>query len=544
MKLYPLKIMVVLISTALLSNHALAAKLTVEQRLELLEQELNANKKELQNTKNEFIAYKANAERQRAANTNQQSTSTAGRSAALPVAAVSSGAVATAPSNVSADGSSATRVTTPPQLSLKDISQYVKDDIGFTYSGYIRTGWASGSNGSPKSYAIGSLGRFGNEYSGWFDLFLKQRVYNQDGKTAQAVIKLDGNVGQQYSAGWFGDDSSNENKLQFSDIYLTTKGFLPFAPEADFWVGKHALPVYEIQMLDWKSVRTDSGGGVGIENMNAGIGKLDMSLTREDLDVYSRDFASKTQMNTNSLDLRYKNIPLWDSATLSFMGKYALANKNDTQDDNERNGSYFKLKDAWMAAVIVRQQLSRKGFNEFTLQGANNSFASSFARYSGASPFMGYNGYYYGDHTNGVALRAISQGEMYLAKQIIMANALVYSRGNDVYSYESGAHSDYESFRTVVRPAWIWDNYNQTGVELGWFTQTNKTQAGQDLKESAYKTTLYHALKVDTSMLTSRPEIRFYGTYIHVLENQLSNFSFQDSKKDQFTLGIQAEAWW
>lgn len=547
MKLYPLNIMVVLISTALLSNHALAAKLTVEQRLELLEQELNANKKELQNTKNEFLAYKTNAERPRAVNTDARPSSVAGsaaRSAVLPVAAVSSGVVATPQSGMSADGSSATGAAVKPSLSLKEISQYVKDDIGFTYSGYFRTGWSGSSNGSPKSYAIGSLGRFGNENSSWFDLYLKQRVYNQDGKTAQAVVLLDGNVGQQYESGWFGDDSSNENKLQFSDIYLTTKGFLPFAPEADFWVGKHSLPKYEIQMLDWKSIRTSSGGGVGIENMNAGIGKVDMSLTREDLDVYSRNFASKTQMNTNSLDLRYKNIPVWDSATLSFMGKYALANKNGTQEDNEHNGSYFELKDSWMAAAILRQQLSRNGFNEFTLQGANNSIASSFARYSGASPFMGYNGYYYGDHTNGVALRAISQGEMYLADRIIMANALVYSRGHDVYSYESGAHSDFESFRTVVRPAWIWDNYNQTGVELGWFTQTNKTQSGKNLKESAYKTTLYHAFKVGASMFTSRPEIRFYGTYIHLLENELSTFSFQDNKQDQFTLGVQAEVWW
>jgi len=45
-------------------------------------------------------------------------------------------------------------------------------------------------------------------------------------------------------------------------------------------------------------------------------------------------------------------------------------------------------------------------------------------------------------------------------------------------------------------------------------------------------------------MFTSRPEIRFYGTYIHLLENELSTFSFQDNKQDQFTLGVQAEVWW
>ncbi|GKV77416.1 carbohydrate porin [Pectobacterium carotovorum subsp. carotovorum] len=541
-KKFPVKMMVLLMSAAFFSNGAMAAKLTVEERLELLEKELSANKEELQSTKNELRQYKAIVDDRQKTGKNTKTALTGKESITVMTTPQPQKASLNGQTKTSADAS----VVEPQQqeLTLNELSKYVKDDIGFTYSGYLRSGWATGTNGSPKSYAIGSLGRFGNEHSGWFDLFLKQRVYNKDGKTAQAVVKLDGNVGQQYAAGWFGDDTANENKLQFSDIYLTTKGFLPFAPEADFWVGKHALPVYEIQMLDWKSVRTDAGSGVGIENMNAGIGKMDVSLTREDLDVYSRNLSSKTQMNTNSIDLRYKGIPLWDGGSLSLMGKYAMANKTDTQKSNESNQSYYQLKDAWMAAAILRQNLNRGGFNEFTVQGANNSFASSFSRYSGASPFMGYNGYYYGDHTNGTAIRVISQGEMYLSDHVIMANALVYSKGNDIYSYETGAHSDYESIRTVVRPAWIWDNYNQTGVELGWFTQTNKTQSGVNYKESAYKTTLYHAIKVDTSMLNSRPEIRFYGTYLKLLDNEISKFTFADSKKDQFTVGVQAEVWW
>ncbi|MDY4378377.1 carbohydrate porin [Pectobacterium brasiliense] len=541
-KKFPVKMIVLLMSAAFLSNGAMAAKLTVEERLELLEKELAANKAELQSTKKELKQYKTIIDSRQKAEIKTPTALTGKESITVmttpqPKATSSSG-------QVTASGDETVAMPQRQELTLNELSKYVKDDIGFTYSGYLRSGWATGTNGSPKSYAIGSLGRFGNEHTGWFDLFLKQRVYNKDGKTAQAVIKLDGNVGQSYSAGWFGDDSANENKLQYSDIYLTTKGFLPFAPEADFWVGKHALPVYEIQMLDWKSIRTDAGSGVGIENMNVGVGKMDISLTREDLDVYSRNLSSKTQMNTNSIDLRYKGIPLWDGGSLSLMGKYAMANKTDTQKSNEDNNTYFQLKDAYVAAAILRQNLNRGGFNEFTVQAANNSFASSFSRYSGASPFMGYNGYYYGDHTNGTAIRVISQGEMYLSDHIIVGNALVYSRGNDIYSYETGAHSDYESIRTVVRPAWIWDNYNQTGVELGWFTQKNKNQNGVNYKESAYKTTLYHALKVDTSLFNSRPEIRFYGTYLKLLDNEISNFTFPDSKKDQFTVGVQAEVWW
>jgi carbohydrate-specific outer membrane porin len=164
-------------------------------------------------------------------------------------------------------------------------------------------------------------------------------------------------------------------------------------------------------MLDWKSLTTDVAAGVGIQNWALGVGQLDASISRNDVDVYSRDFTQTTQMNTNSVDLRYRNIPLWQSGSLSLMGKYAFANKNDEQERNEDNNSYFRFKDTWMATAIIRQELERKGFNEFTLQVANNSYASSFANFSGASNSMASGRYYYGDHTNGVAWRLISQGK-------------------------------------------------------------------------------------------------------------------------------------
>lgn len=526
---------------ALSPLNVMAAKLTVEQRLELLEAELSSYKNKV-------------AELQQNIKDNEKKSQTATNIAPQsPVA-----------DNIENENSEKTNAVVKPEVkatqqvavintegnkpkvesvTMKDISKFVKEDIGFSYEGYFRSGWGTSNHGSTQTYAAGSLGRFGNEMSGWFDLTMNQRVYNQDGKTANAVVTYDGNVGEQYNDAWFGD-SDNENILQFSDIFLTTKGFLPFAREADFWVGKHKLPEYEIQMLDWKSLTTDVAAAVGIQNWNLGVGQLDASLSRNDVDVYSRDFNNTTQMNTNSVDLRYRNIPLWQDGSLSLMGKYAFANKTDEQKKNESNNSYFELKDTWMATGIVRQALDCDGFNEFTLQVANNSYASSFSNFSGASNSMAQGRYYYGDHSNGIAWRLISQGEMYLADRIIMANALVWSHGEDVYSYESGAHSDFNSLRAVIRPAWIWDTWNQTGVELAWFAQKNTTHQGQDLKESAYKTTLYHALKVGPSLLGSRPEIRFYGTYINILDNELSQFKFNDDSKNEFMAGVQAEVWW
>ncbi|HCT5115683.1 TPA: carbohydrate porin [Salmonella enterica] len=538
-----INLLAISVLAALFPTLTLAANLTVEQRLQLLEAELSANKKELQETQSQLSIYKnkmAAMEVSLQQTERQRDTDKTG----IPVKdnkRISS--IKIKPEQQVVLSNTQGDKTTVQNVTMKDISRFIKDDIGFSYQGYFRSGWGTSNHGSPQTYAAGSLGRFGNEMSGWFDLTLNQRVYNQDGKTANAIVTYDGNVGEQYNDAWFGD-SDNENIMQFSDIFLSTRGFLPFAPEADFWVGKHKLPEYEVQMLDWKQLTTDVAAGIGIQNWVIGKGQLDISLSRDDVDVYSRDFSRTTQMNTNSIDIRYRNISLWDKSSFSVMGKYAFANKTDEQERNEDNNSFFKLKDTWMATAIVRQELPKDGFNEFTLQVANNSYASSFAEFTGSSDSISSGRYYYGDHSNGIAWRLISQGELYLADRIIMANAIVGAHGEDIYSYETGAHSDFSSLRTVIRPAWIWNTYNESGVELGWFVQKNTTSNGTDAKESAYKATLYHALKVGPSLLNSRPEIRFYGTYIDILNNELSNFRFNDNSKDQFMIGVQAEVWW
>lgn len=228
------------------STNLIAGQLTVEQRLELLE-------KALQDTQKELKKYQDREKKRNEvwAAWSQPVNSQKTRSAKAPTAtqaAAKPDAVLVKNEQLAQGGEPAYSAMT-----LKDFSKFVKDEIGFSYNGYYRSGWGTASHGSPKSWAIGSLGRLGNEYSGWFDLQLKQSVFQEGDKRVDAIVMLDGNVGQQYSAGWFGDNAGGENYLQFSDMYVNTKGFLPFAPEADFWVGKHGAPKIEIQMLDWKT---------------------------------------------------------------------------------------------------------------------------------------------------------------------------------------------------------------------------------------------------------------------------------------------------
>lgn len=96
-------------------------------------------------------------------------------------------------------------------------------------------------------------------------------------------------------------------------------------------MGKHGAPKIEIQMLDWKTQRTDAAAGVGLENWKVGPGKIDIALVREDVDDYDRSLQNKQQINTNTIDLRYKDIPLWDKATLMVSGRYVSANESASE---------------------------------------------------------------------------------------------------------------------------------------------------------------------------------------------------------------------
>ncbi|WP_370545782.1 carbohydrate porin [Edwardsiella tarda] len=504
---YKFKRGILLLAILLSCSYGSAAPLSVEQRLESLEKSLQESKQELRATQQRLQTYQHPATPSSTPATQPISEEGEDESGALP------------PS-----------VALPPGAG--------KDDMGLIYTGYFRSGWATSRRGVAESYAVGSLGRLGNEYGAWFDLRLNKPVYSREGKTVNAVVQLDGNVNNAYAPGWF--NTFEDNKLQFSNLFVNTTGFIPFLPEANFWVGKNSVPFYEIQMLDWKANWAVSAGGFGLENVKLGPALLDLILVRQDLKLYTRDYASDTHVNTNAIELHYRKLPLWAGATLELAGRYNMANRSS----KAKSDDYFSMKNAYIASAILRQEFNGGGFNEFVVQSANNSVASGFMNISDSNPHYGNREYYGGEHTNGSALRLISQGEAYLCPEIIVANTFVYAHGSDLYSYETRmAHNDFDTFRAVLRPAYIWNTFNQTGIELGWFTQKNRT-AQRDYREEGYKVTLFHAFKVDTSMLRSRPEIRFYSTYLKTQQNEITQFAFDDDKLDQLSFGVQAEIRW
>lgn len=516
-----------LLSCYAVSGEAATQKLTLEQRMEMLEAQLRITQQKLQ-----VYEDKEHAQQQALA-TAAPAASQKGAPAAASATVLTASAAPTESPELSSDA-------------LKKISKYVQDDTGFKYSGYFRSGWASTTNGGPKSWGVGSLGRFGNEYDGWYNLSLKKRAWREGDKSIWANVQFEGDLGLTQSNESFEKGMAGGGMGKLSKLYVEGNGLLPFAPEASVWVGKHTLPQYEIQLLDWKSNRTLSGAGIGIENWAMPQGSLSMALTRNDIDNYSTVCAAgssscsdTTQVNVNIAEVRYKNLPITDDVTLELGAKYAFANQTDEQKKAQANDEYYQVKSSWLGQAILRNPLAG-GTNELTLQVADNSLASQFMNISSANPDFDYNSAWYGVHSDGIGWRLVNQGEFYLSDKIIMAHALVYGRGHDLYSTYTGAHTDFETWRAVIRPSWIWSPKMQTALELGYFNQQNRAN-NLSYDESGYKVTLAQVFKVDTSILNSRPEIRLYSTYLKTLENEIDSNAFNDGKDYQISFGVQAE---
>src|SRR5699024_12807169 len=93
----------------------------------------------------------------------------------------------------------------------------------------------------------------------------------------------------------------------------------------------HALPIHlhrhPLVLHSFPTRRSsdlDAAAGVGLENWKVGPGKIDIALVREDVDDYDRSLQNKQQINTNTIDLRYKDIPRSEEHTSELQSRFDL----------------------------------------------------------------------------------------------------------------------------------------------------------------------------------------------------------------------------
>ncbi|MFM4701952.1 maltoporin [Aeromonas bivalvium] len=393
------------------------------------------------------------------------------------------------------------------------------------FHGYFRSGVGISEDGDMQTFEKFKVGRLGNENETYGEVQLGQEVYNKDGKSFY-VDSMVAMVSNQ-SNDWEGTGTScNFDTKQCEDdatfalrqFNVQAKGVLGFAPEATLWAGKRYYQRHDIHISDFYYWDV-SGAGAGIENIQAGPGKVSLAWTRSDAG----------ELNNNILDARYAGIPLWSDASLELGVDYAIANPTDDQE---------KVNDDIKDGVMVTAELTQNllgGFNKTTLQYMSDSYAT-LPIYYGAGNWTSQDG------ASGDGFRIINWGVLPVGDKVEFGHQLVYGQSNDV-TIDGVTGSDADTFSVVVRPMYKWDDIQKTILELGYYRDTKDVRDQDSTDSSGQKYTIAQAWSAGSSFW-ARPEIRVFASYLKSGGDNGQTFNGSNNDDNTWNFGIQAEAWW
>ena len=422
--------------------------------------------------------------------------------------------------------------------------------------GYVRSGVAS--KHTPKDDAwVHRFGRLGYEQDTYGEIGLGADIAKVD----DTVWSVQNRIAYKSTLNrdWQSADNENDEEhahFAFREFNVSVKGLLDFDKDANIWVGKkyYRKDVYITDMYYWDI----SGMGAGIENLSAGPGKLSLAWLRRDDDrqdyvfdtsVLDRVESTKSTASAHFFDVQY-SFPLWDGANLALCETYI----QKQSDDNHKITAAHGYGNSNIFALEFTQGFS-SGWNKSVIQWTHGSTANYGA--FGSPVWLDRSGA--SDSANRYVF--INTGDIKLSSNFGINHVIyaTYSSGYDATDRTSLAKKDSDkAFQLVVRPYLALTKMTRLYVEAGFSTESTKNINEDGIAKSSnaknQKYTLAYAITPDASNFWSRPEIRFYVTYIHsnheadVIDAWGAGETLQKSdnyvNKQDLAFGAQVEAWW
>ncbi len=409
------------------------------------------------------------------------------------------------------------------------------------FHGYARAGVSSnlGSGGEQTCFGNGAtghyVGRLADECDTYAELALGDELYNEDGKTFRFDTML------AYSADPQGNDyqalngGNNINSVDFDtaetstnnadpygggdialrQIYVSAKNVIESLPGSTLWAGKRFYQRKDIHQLDLYYLN-NSGYGAGIENIQAGPGRLSIAYTNSDTSD------GEDLVQNNKVDLRYA-FPVGEH-TLELVGIYAMADLTDQQEAagiEDENG-YF------LTAELSTGVMG--GFNKFAIQYGADSMG--FANAEGSSGGRVDNGNVAGYFES--SWRILNHGVIRLGDNLELGHSIVYEQAE---SHDPAA-GDGERLSLVARPVYNWSPIMSTAVELG-YSETDRPwfASSQDLAKVA----IAQQWQAGPGYW-ARPVIRTYAATFFGDEAESARGG--EGIDGDIQIGAQIEAWW
>ncbi|MCF7353227.1 maltoporin LamB [Vibrio sp. CK2-1] len=402
--------------------------------------------------------------------------------------------------------------------------------VGVDFHGYMRAGaGVSAHGGANESYERNKVGRLGNEDDVYGEIQLDTTPIKA-GDSAEFIVSSMVAYGSDGSNGWeSARDDDNGADVALAQFNVQAKGLFDFDKEATLWAGKRYYQRQDIHITDFYYWNTSGGAGGGIENVTAGPGKISFAFMRDDslgndigVDLDGDGVTDKQNYNVNNFDLRYAGLGLWQDASLELGVNYYMVNETDDQKD-------FGLdtEDSVMATAVITQGNFFGGFNKTVFQFATNGAASGMAGLGSGSWIPAVSD---GD----TGFRVINFGVVDLSENWDFGHQVMYAQS----SYE-GNKEDHTFANVVMRPIYNWSEVMKTEFEAGYYTEENQWGTDGADNEGA-KFTVAQAWSAGSGFW-ARPEIRVYASYVDDFKN---DNRFGSDQSNEFSVGIQAEAWW
>ena len=367
--------------------------------------------------------------------------------------------------------------------------------------------------GAPSKY------RLGNECETYAELQFDANLFDQDGVQFYLDTNLAYKVAQQ--------DDYETTEPAVREMNLKAAGLFGDAlTDSMLWVGKRIYNRHDIHMIDYYYWNL-AGPGVGIENIDVGMGMLDIAwVSNQNEVIYNEwnytstagDLGYKTEaITTNIIDVRWNDIPIMDHLKLELGLDYGTGNPPDkllAGSAETFSKSYFD-KNGWMfTGELTWDDL--RGFNKFFVQYATDAMTGPGAGTAGM--YLQTTGWFKGNKL----WRIMDHGAVSLMPKLDM----MYVIGVTQVKYDKDTMYPHYGKKTTwatagVRPSWNWNDLTSTTIELG-YDQVKNAHSSYQMGSMLYSSELFKSKLWKFTIAQQfhpqfggwvRPQIRIFATY-------------------------------
>lgn len=418
------------------------------------------------------------------------------------------------------------------------------DNGGFKFTGYARSGvimndsatsTESGPYVTPAGQTGGAVGRLGNENNTYVELNLEHNQTMASGATSRYKVMLAD--GQRSYNDWTGATSDLNIRQAFVELGSLPTFTGPWK-DSTLWAGKRFdRDNFDIHWLD-SDVIFLAGTGGGIYDVKWG------DNLKSNFSLYGRNFDDLDDNNNSNDDTRIENYIVTAN---NFAGPFqwmvsGLRAKNNQDRENTGTQGVTNAADTGFHTLLAYHGDSFYGLREGT-----SKTALLYGHGLGAEvKALGSDGHLTDDAST---VRLATYGITPLSKNWNIAPAILAQQSKD--RYVSGDDYQWLTFNTRLIQQ-ITENfelayegsYQYMDLDPQGYQNNNKVKGG------FYKLTFAPTFKVgDISDMLSRPEIRFFASYMdwsHKLDSYSSSDSFGTdgfTSGGQWNFGIQMETW-